>query len=292
MSRRLLSTALALAMAGGVYLTTGPDASASNMGFKLERSFSVVTGARNLYFVSFPLFNGLGDIGTSGAGANCDAGDGVVNAVDALCDLTTDRDLVTAPSGIMTIQRYNEATCGFEGASMTKTPLGFSFIGTAFELTTPTNREVGYIVSVGKNAADPTIENRAVIVGSHDPSWAGKLVTRACPRTYLNLPYHTMYRSANEILCGLRGVDWDPVDPGNPNSNPDACGAGLFDPVSGVSATVQAFDNATGFVGRTALRVGGNLQFIGTDFDLTPGDAYVFGANTGYQDRLWLPPHF
>ncbi len=103
---------------------------------------------------------------------------------------------------------------------------------------------------------------------------------------YLNLPYHTMYRTANEILCGLEGVDW--VDDGT--GAPDQCTAGLFDPVSGVSVTTQAFSGS--FVGRSAFDAGGIVRFIGTNFDLTPGDAYLFNMNTGYADRLWLPPHF
>lgn len=287
MSRRLLSTALALVMAGGVYLSiSAGTAEASNMGFKLERSFSYTTGTRNLYLVSFPLFNGLGDVSD---GAGCAAGDGVINADDALCDLATDRD-ASAGGALMTMQKYDDGACSFVGRTILKTPAGYSFIG-AFtdELTTAANREIGYFVNVNKNPADPDLENRAVIVGSHDPSWAGKMVSRTCSQTLLNLPYHTMYRSANEILCGLEGVDW--MD-GDGNGNPDTCDAGLFDPTSGVSVTVQTFSNDSGYAGRSVFAVGGNPVFIGTNFDLTPGDAYVFNMNTGYGDRLWLPPHF
>lgn len=283
MSRRLLSTAAALMLAGGVYLSSG-TAEASNMGFKLERSFSFVTGEQNLYLVSFPLFNGLGDVSD---GAGCSAGDGLIDANDALCDLATDRDS-SAGGALMTIQRLNEATCLFEGRTLLKVGPGFTFIG-AFteELTTATNREVGYFVNVNKNAADPDLENRAVIVGSHDPSWAGKMITNDCPFTVLNLPYHTMYRTANEILCGLEGVDWVDADM---NGNPDSCDNGLYDPVSGVSVTTQAFDN--GFFGRSAFNGGGNVIFIGTNFDLTPGDAYLFNMNSGYLGRMYTPPHF
>ena len=284
MSRRLLSTAAALMLAGGVYLSAG-TAEASNMGFKLERSFSFVTGAQNLYLVSFPLFNGLGDVSD---GAGCSAGDGVIDANDALCDLATDRDS-SAGGALMTIQRLNEGSCLFEGRTILKVGANFSFIG-AFteELTTPGNREVGYFINVNKNPADPDLENRAVIVGSHDPSWAGKMITRSCPFSVLNLPYHTMYRTANEILCGLEGVDW--TDDGS--GNPDMCIAGLFDPVSGVSVTTQTFVNGTGFQGRSAFDAAGTVRFIGTNFDLTPGDAYLFNMAPGYADRLWLSPHF
>jgi hypothetical protein len=269
-------------LAGGVYLTSG-TAEASNMGFKLERSFSYVTGAQNLYLVSFPLFNGLGDVSD---GAGCAAGDGIINADDALCDLATDKD-TSAGGALMTMQRYNDGSCVYEGRTILKVGSNFSFIGGfTEELTTPGNREIGYFINVNKNPADPDLENRAVIVGSHDPSWAGKLVSRTCPFTVLNLPYHTMYRSANEILCGLEGVDWDDADG---DGNPDTCDNGLYDPVSGVSVTAQAFEGS--FVGRSAFNAGG-VRFIGTNFDLTPGDAYIFSMNTGYQDRTFAPPHF
>ena len=287
MSRRLLSTALALVMAGGVYLSlSAGTAEASNMGFKLERSFSFTTGARNLYFVSFPLFNGLGDVSD---GAGCGAGDGVINANDALCDLATDRDM-SAGGALMTMQKWDDQACSFVGRTILKVGANFSFVGGFTEdLTTAANREIGYVINVNKNPADPDLENRAVIVGSHDPSWAGKMVSRTCAFTMLNLPYHAMYRTANEVLCGLEVVDWVDADM---NGTPDTCDAGLFDPVSNVSVTVQTFDNATGFQGRTCFSVAGNLTCIGPNFDLTPGDAYVFSMNTGYMDRLWLPAHF
>lgn len=283
MSRRLLSTAAALMLAGGVYLSSG-TAEASNMGFKLERSFSYTTGAQNLYLVSFPLFNGLGDISD---GAGCSAGDGVIDASDALCDFTTSRDQ-SAGGPLMTIQRQNDG-CLFDGRTLLLAGGNILFVGAAFELTTPENREVGYFVNVNKNAADPELENRAVIVGSHDPAWAGKLVSRSCAFTMLNLPYHTMYRTANEILCGLEGTDWVDADM---NGSPDTCDGGLFDPVGAVAVTTQTFDNATGYLGRNAIPAGPSVIFVGTNFDLTPGDAYIFNMNTGYQDRVWLPPHF
>jgi hypothetical protein len=293
MSRRLISTALAIMLAGGVYLSAG-TAEASNMGFKLERSFAWQAGAKNLYFVSFPLFNGLGDISD---GTGCSGTDGLINANDALCDFTTDRDTQTS-GGLMTIQHLNEMTCSYEGRSIIKTPTGLQFIG-AFqsELTTPENREVGYYINVGKNVpTDPDPENRSVIVGSHDPSWAGKMIQRRCPLTVLNLPYHTMYRTANEILCGLEGVDWVDADS---DGNPDTCGdagspGGLYDPVSGLSVTTQTIvpGPGGGFQGRSAFKAGSVVRFIGTNFDLTPGDAYLFNMPTGYNDRLWGPPHF
>jgi hypothetical protein len=189
----------------------------------------------------------------------------------------------------MAIQHQNETSCLFEGLIMLK--LGPSVrISGAFteELTTPANREVGYFVNAFKAAPDPDLENRAVIVGSHDPSWAGKMIERTCPLAVLSLPYHTMYRTAAEVLCGLEGIDW--VDD-NMDGKPDTCDQGLYDPVSGVGATVQTLVNGVGGQGYQAFNPG-TLLFVGTNFDLTPGDGYVFNMNDGYQPRRWNPPHF
>ena len=61
MSRKLNAAALALTLAGGVYLSA-ESAHASNMGFKLERSFAVVREVpsdptskfQNIYMVASP----------------------------------------------------------------------------------------------------------------------------------------------------------------------------------------------------------------------------------------------
>jgi hypothetical protein len=283
-------------LAGGVYLSAG-TAEASNMGFKLERSFSWTMGQKNLYLVSFPLFNGLGDVSDNNT---CSGSDGIINASDALCDLATDRDLATAPQPLMVFQRLNESTCIFEGRTLLKVgPATYSFVGSfQSELTSPENREVGFIINVNAKSTDPAPENRAVIVGSHDPSWAGKMITRVCPKSYLNLPYHTMYRTADEILCGLAGFDWvDEVNNGSgdptPDTQPDTCPNGLFDPGTGLPVVAQTFDG-TRFVGRTVFGPpgAGTPQAVGNNFDLTPGDAYLFNMPVGYPGRLWLPPHF
>ena len=111
MSRMSRAALAALALAGGACLITG-TAQASNMGFKLERSFDVNRNAaglalRNEYWVSQPLFNGLGDVGyhdTDAALSNkrCvsatnPAGDGLIDVLDALCDYWTARTTTCAP---------------------------------------------------------------------------------------------------------------------------------------------------------------------------------------------------
>jgi hypothetical protein len=299
MSRKLTAAALALVLGGGVYLASG-TAEASNMGFKLERSFSVVDNFRNVYYLSFPLFNGLGDIaGDPGPdGSPCGTGpNGIVNADDALCDLFTDRDLSNGGAA-MTLSLIDTSSCLFIGRTAQKTsPTNYLFIG-AFtsDLTNSANRQIGYLINVGAGPTDPPLTNRAVVVGSHDPSFGGHTLSIAgCQRDFINLPYHTMYRTANEVLCGLEGVDWMDADM---DGNPDTCDNGVYDISSGVSVVVQSFindpasPNANRLIGRSVFDAGGSLFFLGPIYDLIPGEAYLIGMDTGFNDRVFLSPHF
>jgi hypothetical protein len=294
---------------GGVYFVGSP-ADASNMGFKLERSFTVQPGLRNFYFLSQPLFNGLSDIADSDVTGNKCTGTGdvdggatpagMVNADDLICDLWTSRDQSGGGAGFA-VQKYDTTTCLFTARTAIKSgPTSYTFIG-AFtqDLTTGINREIGYLINVTKGPADPLLENRAVIVGSHDPSFLGHTVSSSvCLQDILNVPYHTMYRTANELLCGLEGPDWQDA---NADGRPDTCPAGVFDPAgaAGVGATVQTFDNdpASGTAGlyqaRTAVSLGaGNLNFLGPNFALKPGEAYLVNRPRAAADRTFLSPHF
>src|SRR2546426_9138008 len=130
MLRKLTVAALALAVAGGVYLAGAP-AHASNMGFKLERNFRVERDPAtnraftNIYFLSFPLFNGLDPdlantaaIGTGGVTQPCvgdtggpAAGDGILNADDAICDFFAARRVVPCTACIFSFQRWASDQC-------------------------------------------------------------------------------------------------------------------------------------------------------------------------------------
>jgi hypothetical protein len=288
------------------------------MGFKLERAFTVQPNLRNFYFVSFPLFNGLSDIaddriptpGNPCVGAP--NGDGIVNATDAICDLWTSSGDSMGEAGF-SIQKYDTSTCLFTARSAVKLPTGPDnwFYTGAFQddITIGINREIGYLINVRKGPMDPdgSIENRAVIVGSHDPSFAGHTVSSAnCNTDILSLSYHTMYRSVAEILCGLEGVDWVPhetdgfpADPLDPSTH--LCPNGIFDPGGGVGlgTTVQTFDNDPGsasanlYVAFTAVSLGpGGIRFIGTNYNLQPGEAYLVSIATGVADRVFNSPHF
>jgi hypothetical protein len=320
MSRRFTVAALALALAGGVYLSGGP-AEASNMGFKLERDFHAVgppaTPApfQGIYFFSAPLFNGLADIADT---TNVDLddnpcngpGDGTVNADDALCDIWTSQQ------GQISMQRFIIPTCTFESRVLINDPfVGISGSG-AFvsELVNPGQAydDDGYQINVpyiAPAAGGPgDIANQAVIVGSHDPSYAGMtlaLPASGCRPTtpYINLPYHSMYRFSTEIVCGLENVDWFDTTPAD--GFPDTCPNGIFDDWDGTAGgafiQVVTYDNVPDGAGRdnsfitqnvTYDPFAGEYSWGGTEFALIPGDAYRVGLSPGHRPTLWLSPHF
>lgn len=367
MLRKFTGVTLAAAVAGGVYLTALP-ADASNMGFKLERSFKLESDAgrpyRNLYYVSFPLFNGLDKnlansypspattnkcVGDPGTPAGPAAGDDFLNADDALCDLWTSRD------GLMTIYHFIPSSCVFEVRTAEKSAFGVRFTGgwdsyidtnadgtkdtgdpnQALDTDRTSNpsalddyRGVGYAVTVAKPSSptDPTVVNTAVIVGSHDPNFPGRSITynAACPAgtprlEFVNLPYHTMYRTADEVLCGLDKVQ-DPTNgwedlvnnttgAAGADGEPDTCPNGIYDTTAGNGYLIQieTWDNVKDGGGpqesgantdnlvvvRTAgLTVFGRLDFTQQDFYLTPGDAYRVTLTNRHTTTTWRSPHF
>lgn len=312
MSRKL-TAALALTVAGGVYFVAG-SAQASNMGFKLERSFEVVrevptdpsTPFQNIYLHSFPLFNGLGDIGSSSAGGDkCAAGpDGTVDSVDAVCDLFINRVPVTDRGNSFAISRFNRDTCAFEVTPAGVGAFGLN-VGAAFTL----ERDAAIWITVASTKPDAPL-NRSVTVGSHDPSYTGRQIrvpaSGCLPRVDLiNVPYHTMYQFANEILCGLEGLDWVDVVTNStgsapPDGNPDTCTGGIFDGTHLIAvsvfdninddSTVPTLDNA--FTPRSVSFSLGQLRFAGQNFPLTPGDGYQVNIPPGQVTTTFLSPHF
>lgn len=338
MTRRTWSAVLALSLAGGVYLAA-ESAQASNMGFKLERNFdfkrtSAAGNAplQNLYFVSFPLFNGLGDVadGVSLSGGNrygdvCvgdptgppgPAGDGLINAFDAVCDLWTDR--LNPSGGNFQFSYYDTTTCQL-GTVAARRVLNQPNFGasTAFPPAgTDLWTDIGYLVSVLGVNGQPDPHNRAVIVGSHDPAFAGHTIhfSRTCgtaaPRVDLvAIPYHTMWQKSVEILCGLRGVawsdaadnNWRPDDPPPPGFG--VCNGGIFDDQLGTGHTIQvstfkvedpALGGANGLVPQVAKRnqFGFSLSPADPPFDLIPGEAYLVGISADHIDTILRSPHF
>lgn len=316
MTRKLCATTLALALVGGVYLAAQP-AAASNMGFKLERDFEVIDGFRGLYYVSFPLFNGLGDVATStvlaGNMSPCVGdvggpamGDGIVDGVDAACDLWTSR------LGTFNISRYNHAACAFETLTLNSSLFG---IAVSSETLAPLPTDEAFQVNVPAELTSIGAQNQAVIVGSHDPSYAGRTLqdNAACGLdiALINVPYHTMYQRSGEILCGLEGVDWilgvpggraGPIDPaGDPTSNaePAVCPNGIFDGTTLVN--VLTFDNENDGLGADNQFIVSSVEDTGIfglafvnfpGYDLVPGDGYLVRMTPGHGPSTFLSPHF
>jgi hypothetical protein len=292
----------ALIVAATSCLAAG-SAQAGNLGFKLERSFAVIredpsnpaTSFQNIYLLSFPLLNGLPDVGTSAApGDKCEAGpDGIVDSTDAICDLFTDR---MTRGNSFSIHRFNRDRCMFESHFCAVGSNGPTFGGPPF----PLERDAGHWITVNGTAVPPA-QNRTVIVGSHDPSYSGRQIRQPSPdcvprNDIVNLPYHTMYQRADEILCGLEGVDW--VD-ANSDGNPDTCQNGIDDGTHTIA--VCTFDNVNddsvltmdnSFTCRTVGYSFGSYRLAGPNFKLIPGEAYLVSISPNHVTTSFLPPHF
>lgn len=320
MTRKLFGAALALALAGGVYLAAAP-AEASNMGFKLEREFQPVDTFKNEFYVSFPLFNGLDpDLANTAATEpnKCvgpggpPTGDGILNADDAICDLWTD------PLAKFELARYDLATCSFEVRFAYPDPFTLepNFDGT---WTTPLPRDEGFRVIVEYLTG---VTNSAVIVGSHDPSYTGRTLqpNGTCQSyrqlAYLNVPYHTMYKNALEILCGLEGPtnDWErDGTTGEPiwhdltgDTVPDQCANGIFD--GDATITVSWWDNVNDDSGPTGgdtdntsincrVAIDGftgdvTFPFGHACYDLVPGESYYVQLDDAHAATTYRSPHF
>ena len=170
MKRTFNVVALALALAGGVYMAAD-TAVASNMGFKLERSFTYSNSARPLYYVSFPLFNGVADVcNRTTASTVCSSltgavGDGEITPCDALCDMWTDLPIMDpARRKVFTMQRIDPETCLFVPITVDYSVLGNTVLGGGDLLVDV--RDQGWKVEIDQ--AGQESDNRAVIVGSHD----------------------------------------------------------------------------------------------------------------------------
>jgi hypothetical protein len=326
MSRNSTRATLVVAALASAWCGARP-AEASNAGFKLERSFDLLrepgTGRPylNLYSVSYPLYNGLGDVADPNhpGGNKCvgdiggpTRGDGFIDATDAICDHWTSRE------GSFVLEKFDRDTCSYRARTATLSPIGgIQFTGT-FTYRTPggdpgnlltnaTGREIGYFVLVSSSSPTVSPRNPAVLVGSHDPSFTGRAILAAplaaCARTtprfdIQNLPYHSMYARADEILCGLEGVDW--VDAVPPLGDPDTCPNGTLPAHRGVPfdgahvLSVQTNEASRGWVSRTVAinPITRTVAFTGTNFALHLGEAYMLLINADHAPTTFLAPHF
>ncbi len=271
---------------------------------------------QNIYWVSLPLVPVIAD------GANTAApsfnkcvgdpdgpafGDGIINSDDVICAWWTARTN-PATAGAFTLSRIFPEVCTPVGRSAFAFQGAIRFSGMTFPIEPGAGLQV---LITAPAAATYSPRNRAVLAGDHDDAWPGRAITYAAgcaataPRTDLiAVPYHAIYSSVDEILCGLEGVDW--VD-ANADGKPDTCwddrnGNGVRDAGEGATGIfdgrrlilVSRFDN-TEAVNTTQTRMVtvalGRLFFIGQRFPLTVGEACVVQLSPGHQPTLFLPPH-
>lgn len=271
----------------------------SSAAFRIERHFDVLTDPagnllENVYYVSLPLSSGIEDVASTAApeANKCVGdpdgpamGDGRITADDLICTWWTSR---STGQGSMMVSRRDEASASWvERVGMFNASGAFEFAG---PWTGGVSSVEGLMVSVD---GAPGTSNVAMIYGGHDPAWAGRLIRATTDRqAVLSLPAHGMYRTADEILCGLIGVDWTPGASGAP----ETCPNGLFDGQKATGAYIFDNDLSDGdgnrYVGRVVTQSLGRLLFAGTNFTLRPGDGVLLYMEEGHATRTWLEPHF
>lgn len=340
MTRRIWSAALALSLAGGVYLAAVP-AQASNMGFKLERDVDYKRNAalnplQNIYWIAVPYFNGVGDLANTlapesnkcvGETGGPLAADGWINVDDLECDWWQSR--LTAPppgtaAGTFSITWFNRADCIPKTRNATFRFGAPSFSGDIFPADDgdgdPSNNtdlltDVGYQINLANPPGTAQL-NRVIVVGSHDPAFAGHSVASSAgcaasapQRDLIAVPYHTMYRKAVEILCGLEGVDW--IDDGMSEAGAaagtagdarpdhvDECDTSIWDLTNAIAASMFFNDEVTNGpkTCTVSLRFGA-ISWTGCpdaqNYDLVPGEGYLLNIPTIHNGTTtFLSPHF
>lgn len=280
----------------------------SNMGFLWQGDFAAVPGFKNIYLVAVPYFHGQEDIANSSRTDACDpAGgvDGVVNADDLLCAWWSSRE------GAMSLSRRDEpgGTWQTRTAFRDDTTRQVVFLGPWTEPLVPAEAFLMQVAGPNGGAAS----NRTHIAGSHDPGYSGHVLrlpnSGEGQESLINLPFHTMYQTADEVLCGLEGLDWIEGPDGNPTTCPTGTGAGgtggIFDNVSGARMTFMCFDNVPDgngtdnqWVWRTVSKdpITGALIFEGADFDPWPlgvsPPAGLASYGPPFTTSIFLSPHF
>ena len=305
----------------------------SNMAFKLVRDLATVEDAAreqflNRYYLASPSLPGWEDTANSAAPERnkCvrdidgpTTPDGILNADDLICSWWTSR----APCcrhGIV-VSTYPAEPLGYvlrphRGALYEDSPFGPGWVF-AGPWTEPLPANLGFIVEVAQGSALPA-SNLAVIGGAHDPSQPCQTIEfLSTPALHvLNIPYHAVYRTADEILCGLPRLR-DPagwVDAlnnitGAPGADgmPDTCPNGIFDaanPARPYRMQLTIFDNVDDgsgpapdardtdntFVVRLAqINPFGKLLFQQDDFDVGPGDAVQVTIEAAHRPTQFCP---
>jgi hypothetical protein len=262
----------------------------SNMGFRVDLRLASTATEGSPFLLALPLNLGTGDIADAAAAQPCSEtgalrSDGVIDALDLLCELWTSRQ------GGLWISRHVASPAGWQSRGIWRTPGGA--IVTAGDWTAPILHGEAVVATVLAPAAGSVV-NDAVIVGSHDPSQPCPVIDApgAAPATgVLNVFYHSMFRSGNDLLCGLKGMAWEDLDL---DGDPDTCTGGLFDPSSPGSASVADVRDS-GVAVRSVVAdpaAPHGLRFSGPDFALEPTRAAAVVLSPGQPAATWCQPHF
>lgn len=177
-----------LLVAGFVGVLLGGNAIASNMGFKMNFTFTVNTPPNNLHWISIPDFYSPPDVPTSFCAPPCN---------DA-ADLSAD---IGGTAKYNFINRRHPTFGTFETWPTNGYP------STAF----PLDKRTGYEVEVAA-----TYTGNSIIVGSHDDSYNPPF-TLGVPANnlhWISIPYH-FSRNGNVLVAGQDAMDIS-VDLGGP----------------------------------------------------------------------------
>jgi hypothetical protein len=282
-----LTAALPVLAGGPQHLDLPVDegaGAASNMGFLVTIESPASAGQGGVTLRGLPRNLGTGDIADAAGTPPCSESgapraDGIVDALDLACDLWVSRQ------GALWIS-HRTAAGAWESRGVWRLPGGDVAHGGTWtgEFTR------GETIAVQAFAPPAgSVANAARLTGSDDPS-------QPCPvvgpvEGLLNVFYHSMLQTADDLLCGLKDHDWFDADA---DGLPDTCDASLFDPALGGSACVS--DVRDGAV-RTRCVIAdpsqpSGLRFEGTLFPLEPTYAASVAFSPEQDGAAWCQPHF
>ena len=274
-SLALVVSALGLVLVGGALI-------GSNMGFKLERNFRYIDGNQNLYYLSLPFFSEYAD---------CD---------ELLIDFVgqpTDNDFNS-----MTLELTDIAANDIKTRTCRPHPVGppdfDAWLITGDDPWT-IDSSIGYKLVVLDNAGPSGDDNNVVIVGSHDPEYAGYDINFQADMKNLypvSVPYHTTWVTVEDLLIDtfVNGPDTSDV------AEATAFSFANYDYETQASIneffTVSIRAHPVGPPDFDAYLITGDTDpGANPTFNVTPGDGYVLNitndAATPFQ-VTYLSPHF
>jgi len=299
MRKTAIQVALVVA---GLGLLFAPSLFGSNMGFKLERNLNQVAGSQSFYVMSFPFYRSFNDLWETGVGLGTD---GLVQSDDVLADWFTNGDGSCDGGwecvGAITLMYFDNncpgGTCN-QFVFQTIGPDAFPpyapvMTGVPFPVMDTAGAEPrqGFVAQItaadanGDGIPDPGAFP-VIIVGSENPDVVSFRVDKVASQSFypFSMLYHTTWTTSREVLQAA----WDNQDPADTNCSlsltfmdydnncpaSPTCNQWVFQSVTG-----NAFDPC-----------GQPPDFTGTEFNLVPGNGYMFQVVTSWSD---IPlPHY